>query len=182
MPELPDIVVYIESLDSLLSNQLLENVRISSPLLLRTVEPSPAACCGKCVVDIRRLGKRIAIGLENDCWLVIHLMIAGRLHWRETNVKIPGKRGIAAFDFPHGSLLLTESGSKKRASLHVVQGTALSLQPIDCKPLLIIDLLRISPLQFPHFIPLFEKESIGSSKTFMDRLAERSTLEPEAGE
>ena len=124
MPELPDIVVYIESLDSLLSNQLLENVRISSPLLLRTVEPSPAACCGKCVVDIRRLGKRIAMGLENDCWLVIHLMIAGRLHWRETNVKILGKRSIAAFDFPHGSLLLTESGSKKRASLHVVQGTA----------------------------------------------------------
>ncbi len=122
MPELPDIVIYIEALESRLRGQAFEGVRIASPLLLRTVDPPPKACLGKRVVRFRRLGKRIAIGLEEDLWLVLHLMIAGRLHWRPPRAKIPGKRGLAAFDFPGGTLVLTEAGSKKRASLHVARG------------------------------------------------------------
>ena len=122
MPELPDIVVYIESLESRLAGQELGGVRIASPLLLRTVDPPLEACLGKRVVRFQRLGKRIAIGLEEDYWLVLHLMIAGRLHWRAPGARLPGKRGLAAFDFPNGTLVLTEAGSRKRASLHVAQG------------------------------------------------------------
>ena len=122
MPELPDIVVYIEALEPRVGGQPFEGARIASPLLLRTVEPPLEACAGKRVLRFRRLGKRIAIGLEDDFWLVLHLMIAGRLHWRHPGAKVPGKRGLAAFDFPSGTLLLTEAGSKKRASLHVTHG------------------------------------------------------------
>ena len=126
MPELPDIVVYIEALEARVSGQRLAGVRIASPLLLRTVDPPPADCVGKRVRSLQRLGKRIALGFEDDLWLVLHLMIAGRLHWRPPAAKLPGRRGLAAFDFPHGTLLLTEAGSKKRASLHVARGSELS--------------------------------------------------------
>ena len=124
MPELPDIVVYIEALESRLLGEPLEGVRVAGPLLLRTVDPPLEACIGRAVTRFRRLGKRIAFGLEGDLWLVLHLMIAGRLQWRPPGAKHPGKRGLAAFDFPRGTLLLTEAGSKKRAALHVVRGEA----------------------------------------------------------
>lgn len=125
MPELPDIVVYIEALEARVSGQRLGGVRIASPLLLRTVDPPLADCVGQRVRSLERLGKRIALGFENDLWLVLHLMIAGRLHWRPPAAKLPGRRGLAAFDFPNGTLLLTEAGSKKRAALHVARGSEL---------------------------------------------------------
>jgi formamidopyrimidine-DNA glycosylase len=132
MPELPDIVVYIEALQDRVLGQKLERVRIASPFLLRTALPPVQAVEGKTVRALQRLGKRIALGFEEDYWLVLHLMIAGRLHWHAKvgegsalpppAAKLTPKRGLAAFDFANGSLLLTEAGSKKRASLHVVQG------------------------------------------------------------
>jgi formamidopyrimidine-DNA glycosylase len=122
VPELPDIVVYIEALEKRILGQMLEEVRIVSPFLLRTATPPVSRTQGQRVCEIRRVGKRIAIGLENDFWLVLHLMIAGRLHWKKCGVKVSPPRGLAAFDFPNGSLLWTEAGSKKRASLHVVEG------------------------------------------------------------
>ncbi len=122
MPELPDIVVYIEALEKRILGQTLEHVRVASPFLLRSVDPPLKSVEGKLVRQLRRIGKRIAIGLDGDLWLVLHLMIAGRLHWRPRGVKVARPRGLAAFDFPKGSLLLTEAGSKKRASLHVVSG------------------------------------------------------------
>src|SRR5580704_17953880 len=124
MPELPDILVYIEALEKRILGQTLEHIRLASPFLLRTAAPPLASAEGKRVLELRRIGKRIAIGLEEDLWLVLHLMIAGRLHWRERGVKVSRPRGLAAFDFPNGSLLLTEAGSKKRASLHLVLGDA----------------------------------------------------------
>ena len=125
MPELPDIVVYIEALETRIAGHRLAGVRIASPLLLRTVEPPLTDCIGKRVQSLERLGKRIAIGFEGDLWLVLHLMVAGRLHWRPPAAKLPGRRGLAAFDFPHGTLILTEAGSKKRASLHVARNADL---------------------------------------------------------
>jgi len=124
VPELPDIVVYIEALEKRILGQTLEHVRIASPFLLRTADPPVASLEGKSVVQMRRMGKRICIGLENDLWLVLHLMIAGRLHWKKSGVKVSPPRGLAAFDFTNGSLLWTEAGSRKRASLHVVSGEA----------------------------------------------------------
>jgi formamidopyrimidine-DNA glycosylase len=122
VPELPDIVVYIEALEKRILGQTLERARVVSSFLLRTVEPSLNSAEGKTVVQLRKLGKRICIGLDNNHWLVLHLMIAGRLHWRARGAKVSRPRGLAAFDFPHGTLLLTEAGSQKRASLHVVEG------------------------------------------------------------
>ena len=122
VPELPDIVVYIEALEPRIMNQTLERVRVVSPFLLRTAAPPLEAVEGKSIRELRRLGKRIAIGLEGDLWLVLHLMIAGRLHWTKPGVKLAPKRSLAALDFPQGSLLVTEAGSQRRASLHVVQG------------------------------------------------------------
>jgi formamidopyrimidine-DNA glycosylase len=122
MPELPDIVAYIEALEKRIVGQRLDNIRIASPFLLRTAVPPLPAADGKTVIQIRRIGKRICIGLEDDLWLVLHLMIAGRLHWKERGAKLVRPRGLAAFDFPNGTLLWTEAGSQKRASLHVVAG------------------------------------------------------------
>jgi formamidopyrimidine-DNA glycosylase len=122
LPELPDVVVYIEALEKRILGQKLESVRIVSPFLLRTVDPPLESAYGKTVTRLRRVGKRIAIGVEDDLWLVLHLMIAGRLHWRARGAKVSKPRGVAAFDFPNGSLVLTEAGSQKRASLHVVGG------------------------------------------------------------
>jgi formamidopyrimidine-DNA glycosylase len=130
MPELPDITAYISSLESRIVNQPLGHVRLASPFLLRTTQPPLASVEGHKVRDLRRIGKRIAIGMENDLWLVLHLMIAGRLHWRATGAKLSGRQNLAAFDFPDGSLVLTEAGSKHRASLHVVSG-AENLQAFD---------------------------------------------------
>ena len=122
MPELPDIVVYIEALQKRILGKRLDHVRVASPFLLRTVIPPLTYAEGKTVVQLRRLGKRICIGLDNDIWLVLHLMIAGRLHWRKRDAKLSPPRGLAAFDFGNGTLLWTEAGSQKRASLHVAAG------------------------------------------------------------
>jgi formamidopyrimidine-DNA glycosylase len=122
MPELPDITVYIEALEKRILGQPVLRARVTSPFLLRTAHPPIAVLEGKTVKELRRLGKRIAIGLEDESWLVLHLMIAGRLHWRERGTQAKGKQSLAAFDFPSGTLTLTEAGSKKRASLYVVQG------------------------------------------------------------
>ena len=122
MPELPDIVVYIEALERRILGERLEAVRIASPFLLRTATPPVKSAAGEKVLDLRRLGKRICIGLEEGLWLVLHLMIAGRLHWRPRGAKVSPPRGLAAFDFPSGTLLWTEAGTQKRASLHVVGG------------------------------------------------------------
>jgi formamidopyrimidine-DNA glycosylase len=124
MPELPDITVYIEALESRIVGQSLERVRIPKPFLLRSVDPPLSAAQGKRVTGARRIGKRIVIELEEDLFLVIHLMIAGRLRWLPAGGKVPGKIGLAAFDFPNGTLILTEAGSKRRASLWLIRGEA----------------------------------------------------------
>jgi formamidopyrimidine-DNA glycosylase len=130
VPELPDIVVYIEALEKRILGQTLEHVRISGPSLLRTAEPPPSAVEGKTALQLRRMGKRICIGLEDDLWLVLHLMIAGRLHWQPRKAGTGKARGLAAFDFANGTLYLTEAGSRKRASLHIVVGEA-GLRALD---------------------------------------------------
>ncbi len=122
MPELPDITVYIEALASRVVGQLFERTRIAKPFLLRSVDPPMSAADGKRVTGLRRMGKRIVLELEDDLFLVIHLMIAGRLRWVPAGGKVPGKIGLAAFDFPNGTLILTEAGSKRRASLWLVRG------------------------------------------------------------
>jgi formamidopyrimidine-DNA glycosylase len=124
MPELPDITAYITALEARILGQKLEHVRIASAFLLRTAKPAVSETEGKIVRELRRIGKRIAIGVEGDLWLVLHLMIAGRLHWRPPGAKLGGRNNLAAFDFAHGSLVLTEAGSKRRASLHIVAGQA----------------------------------------------------------
>ena len=122
MPELPDITVYIDALAARILGQKLERIRLASPFLLRTVTPPLEAAAGRTVRELRRVGKRIAVGLDENYWLVLHLMIAGRLHWQPAPAQLIPKRTLAAFDFTNGSLMLTEAGSKKRASLHLVQG------------------------------------------------------------
>jgi formamidopyrimidine-DNA glycosylase len=130
MPELPDISAYISALEPRIVGQPIEGVRIASVFLLRTAQPPIASVEGRVVRELRRIGKRIAIGVEGDLWLVLHLMIAGRLHWRPRGAKLSGRQNLAAFDFPNGSLVLTEAGTKRRASLHVLDGEA-GLQSID---------------------------------------------------
>jgi formamidopyrimidine-DNA glycosylase len=122
MPELPDVTVYIEALEKRIRGALLRGVRLGSPFVLRSVEPPLSEVAGRRVVGLRRLGKRIAIEFEGDLFLVIHLMIAGRLHWKEGKAGPPGRRALALFEFETGSLILTEAGSQKRASLHLVRG------------------------------------------------------------
>src|SRR5450432_3713987 len=131
MPELPDISAYLSALEPRILGQPLERVRIGSPFLLRTASPPIAEAEGHIVTALRRIGKRVAIGLDNDLWLVLHLMIAGRLHWRPTQAKLAGRNSLAAFDFPNGTLVLTEAGAKRRASLHVLNGEdgLLSIDP-----------------------------------------------------
>jgi formamidopyrimidine-DNA glycosylase len=130
MPELPDIVLYIEALERRVAGRRLEKVRVASPFLLRTVDPPLETCEGRNVLGFRRIGKRIVFALEGGLFLVLHLMIAGRLHWKESGAKVHGKIGLAAFDFESGTLSLTEAGTKKRASLHVVRGEE-SLRALD---------------------------------------------------
>jgi formamidopyrimidine-DNA glycosylase len=145
MPELPDITAYIAAIEERILGQTLQQVRIASPFLLRTVDPPITAAEGKAAVDVRRIGKRIAIGVEGDqppqrqgpvvggpgqLWLVLHLMIAGRLHWKPPGAKLAGRNALLALDFPNGCLTLTEAGSKRRASLHVLRGDE-ALRAID---------------------------------------------------
>lgn len=124
MPELPDVVVYLDALRPRILGQRLEGVRIGNPFVLWSVDPPIAAAAGRKVVALRRLGKRIVIGLESHLYLIIHLMIAGRLRWKRHGAAIPGRIGLVAFDFPSGTVLFTEAGTRRRASLHLVQGEA----------------------------------------------------------
>jgi formamidopyrimidine-DNA glycosylase len=122
MPELPDVAVYIESIERRIASQPLTGLRLGSPFVLRTVDPAPAELAGRRVVGVRRVGKRIVIELEGELFIVVHLMIAGRFRWLAAGAKLPGKIGLAAFDFPNGTLALTEAGSKRRASIHLLPG------------------------------------------------------------
>jgi len=130
MPELPDIVAYIHALEARIVGQPIQKVRLASPFLLRSAEPPIAEVEGRNLRELRRIGKRIAIGVEGDLWLVLHLMIAGRLHWRPRGAKLAGRQSLAAFDFPHGSLVLTEAGTRHRASLYVLRGEE-NLRSVD---------------------------------------------------
>ena len=149
MPELPDIEAYLFALQSRIVGQRLEAVRIGTPFLLRTVDPPLLAVEGCTVTALRRIGKRIAIGVEGDVWLVLHLMIAGRLYWREAHAKLVARRTLAAFDFADGSRTLTEAGSKRRASLHVLREAGLeALDPGG------IDVFTATPASFQQQLSL----------------------------
>jgi formamidopyrimidine-DNA glycosylase len=130
VPELPDIAVYLEALSARVLSHTLLKLRLASPFILRTVDPAPADLAGRQVTSLRRLGKRIVFGFEDELFLVIHLMIAGRFKWLGPGAKVPGKIGLAAFDFDNGTLVLTEAGSKRRASIHILRGEA-ALQAHD---------------------------------------------------
>jgi formamidopyrimidine-DNA glycosylase len=130
VPELPDISAYLSALEGRIIGQPLQRIRLASAFLLRTAQPPPASVEGHRVRELRRVGKRIAIGLEGDLWVVLHLMIAGRLHWRTPEAKLIGRQTLAALDFPNGSLVLTEAGTKHRASLHILHGED-ALQSLD---------------------------------------------------
>jgi formamidopyrimidine-DNA glycosylase len=138
MPELPDVTVYIEALSERVLNQPIQKIRIGSPFVVRSFDPPISAAAAKKVLALRRLGKRIVFQLEDDLFLIVHLMIAGRFHWKPKGAKIARKYGQAAFDFPHGTLLLTEAGTKKRASIHLVRGEA-ALQEHDPGGLEVLD-------------------------------------------
>ena len=122
MPELPDVVVYIEALQSRVVGQPIEAVRLGNPFIIRTIEPAPGALVGRRVLALRRMGKRMVFAVEDDLFVVVHLMIAGRFRWRARGAAIPGRLGLLALDFPTGTLLLTEAGSKRQASVHIVRG------------------------------------------------------------
>jgi formamidopyrimidine-DNA glycosylase len=186
MPELPDITIYLDALEARVLGQRLDAVRLTSPFLLRTAEPPLSAASGRRVAALRRLGKRIAFGFEGDLWLVLHLMIAGRLHWHPRGAKPPTRRGLAAFDFENGTLVLTEAGTKKRASLHVVQGSAGldahdrgGVQPLDCD----LDAFRAALVRENHTLKraltdphLFS----GIGNAYSDEILHRARLSPVA--
>jgi formamidopyrimidine-DNA glycosylase len=184
MPELPDVVAYVEALQRHLTDAVLEGVRLTSPFLLRSVDPPLATAFGTRVHGVRRLGKRIAITLDDDLHLVLHLMIAGRLRWRVPGTKPPGRLGLAAFDFSSGTLLLTEAGSKKRAALHLVRGDAAlhALAPVG------LEVLSASLAEFRDAI-LRERHTIkrtltdprflsGIGNAYSDEILHRARLSP----
>jgi formamidopyrimidine-DNA glycosylase len=184
VPELPDVVVYIDCLRPRVVGKSLDRVRISNPFLVRTYDPPLDAAEGKAVRGLRRLGKRIAFELDDELFLVLHLMIAGRLHWKPRGAKPPGKIGLAAFDFPDGTLILTEAGTKRRASLHVVRGEdALAahrpggLEVLDADPTAFRAVLRTHnhtlkrALTDPH---LFS----GIGNAYSDEILHRARLSP----
>ena len=139
MPELPDINLYVEKIDERIRGQVLNDIRISRPFLVRSYDPPLSAVNGRRITELRRIGKRIVFGVEPDYWLILHLMVAGRLHWHEGKAAISSKHKLAAFDFPNGCLALTEAGTKKRASLYLVQGAGAlaehdpgGIEPLEC--------------------------------------------------
>jgi formamidopyrimidine-DNA glycosylase len=162
MPELPDIAAYITALEPRIVAQPLDRVRLASPFLLRTAQPPITSVEGRVVRELRRIGKRIGIGVEGDLWLVLHLMIAGRLHWRPPQAKLAGRHSLAAFDFPNGSLVLTEAGTKHRASLHVLAGEE-GLRSVD-----------------PGGIDIFASDlsSFRDALTFENRTLKRALTDP----
>ncbi len=162
MPELPDIAAYITALEPRIVAQPVDRVRLASPFLLRTAQPPITSVEGRVVRELRRIGKRIAIGVEGDLWLVLHLMIAGRLHWRPPRTKLAGRNSLAAFDFPSGSLVLTEAGTKHRASLYVLAGEE-GLRSVD-----------------PGGIDIFTSDlsSFRDALTFENRTLKRALTDP----
>jgi formamidopyrimidine-DNA glycosylase len=184
VPELPDIVVYIEALEARILNQVLEGVRITSPFVLRSVTPPMDSFNGRTVHAIHRLGKRIAIEFDGELFLIIHLMIAGRLQWKPPRAKVPGKLALAAFDFKTGTLILTEAGSKKRASIHAAQGKE-ALASFDRRALEILD----APLEAFASVLLSENHTLKRSLTdprlfsgignaYSDEILHRARLSP----
>jgi formamidopyrimidine-DNA glycosylase len=184
VPELPDITVYLEALESRILGHVLERVQIGGPFLLRTADPPVSAAFGETVRRSRRVGKRIAIGLDNEIWLVLHLMIAGRLHWSERRKTPDGRRTLAAFDFDNGTLTLTEAGSQKRASLHVVAGDA-GLAELDPGG---IEVMSASPGEFAAMLQSSNhtlKRALtdprmfsGIGNAFSDEILHRARLSP----
>jgi formamidopyrimidine-DNA glycosylase len=184
MPELPDLVVYLESLERRVHGAPLVGVRVMSPFVLRTVDPPLSEAAGRQVIGLRRVGKRLVLSLEDELFLVIHLMIAGRLRWGPLGAKAPGRIGLAAFDFPAGSLVLTEAGSKRRASLHLVRGEAAlaeldrgGLEPLDATPGQFIERLRSESHTLKRTLTdprLFS----GIGNAYSDEILHRARLSP----
>jgi formamidopyrimidine-DNA glycosylase len=184
MPEYPDITIYIERLEALVRGQPLEQIRFASPFFLRTTEPSIKTVHGAKVRGVERMGKRIVFVLDKERFLVIHLMIAGRLHWRKKACKPPGKVGLAVFDFPNGTLLITEAGTKKRASLHFIAGRA-ELAGLDPGGL---EVFEASPEEFRnalfaenHTLKRFLTDPrilSGIGNTYSDEILHRARLSP----
>jgi formamidopyrimidine-DNA glycosylase len=184
VPELPDVVVYLEALERRILGRRLERLRLASPFVLRTVDPPVSALTGRRVLSLRRMGKRLVLGLEDDLFIVIHLMIAGRLRWAAAGAKAPGKIGLAAFDFDDGTLLLTEAGSKRRASLHLVAGeSALSaferggLEPLDADEAEFVRRLRLENHTLKRALTdprLFS----GIGNAYSDEILHRARLSP----
>jgi formamidopyrimidine-DNA glycosylase len=184
MPELPDVVVYLEALESRIAGTRFERARLATPFLLRSVDPPLTEASGRRVTALRRLGKRLVIGLEGDLFLVLHLMIAGRLHWRKLGDKVPGKIGLAAFDFSSGTLVLTEAGTKRRAALHLVRGEA-GLRDHDPGGLEVLD------ADLPAFLAALARENhtlkraltdpgifSGIGNAYSDEILHRARLSP----
>jgi formamidopyrimidine-DNA glycosylase len=184
VPELPDVVVYLEALERRILGRRLEGVRLASPFVLRSVDPPVSTLAGRRVLSLRRMGKRLVLGLEDDFFIVIHLMIAGRLRWAAAGAKAPGKIGLAAFDFEDGTLLLTEAGSKRRASLHVVAGeSALAaferggLEPLDAEEAEFVRRLRLESHTLKRALTdprLFS----GIGNAYSDEILHRARLSP----
>jgi formamidopyrimidine-DNA glycosylase len=164
MPELPDITAYITALEARILGQRLERVRLQSVFVLRTADPPLASVEGRTVGALRRIGKRIAIGVEGGLWLVLHLMIAGRLHWRPPQAKLSGRQSLLALDFPSGSLILTEAGSKRRASLHLLRGEQ-ALRDID-------------PGGIEIFAPATTLDAFRAALTLENRTLKRALTDP----
>jgi formamidopyrimidine-DNA glycosylase len=184
MPELPDITVYIEALERRILNQVLEQVRVASPFVVRSVSPPISSIHGKKVQSLRRMGKQIVIGFDGNLFLILHLMIAGRFQWKDRGSPVPGKLGLAAFDFSSGTLLLTEAGSKKRASIHVVEGEQ-ALQAFNRGALEVLD---ATPEEFKSVL-LSENHTLKRSLTdprlfsgignaYSDEILHRAALSP----
>jgi formamidopyrimidine-DNA glycosylase len=184
VPELPDVVVYIEALEKRVRGARLEGVRLATPFLLRSVDPPVGAVIGRTVAGLRRLGKRIVLAMGDELFVVLHLMIAGRLHWRERGTRVPGRVGLAAFDFSSGTLTLTEAGTKKRASLHLVRGEA-ALADLDAGGLEVLD------ADLPAFREALTREShtlkraltdprllSGIGNAYSDEILHRARLSP----
>jgi formamidopyrimidine-DNA glycosylase len=184
VPELPDVVVYLEALERRILGRRLERLRLASPFVLRTVDPPVSALSGRRLLSLRRMGKRLVLGLEDDLFIVIHLMIAGRLRWAAAGAKAPGKIGLAAFDFDDGTLLLTEAGSKRRASLHLVAGeSALAaferggLEPLEADEAEFVRRLRLENHTLKRALTdprLFS----GIGNAYSDEILHRARLSP----
>src|SRR5262245_8992225 len=184
MPELPDVTVYLEALRARILGARLIGLRLANPFVLRSVDPSPAEVAGRAVTGLRRVGKRIVIALEGDCFVVIHLMIAGRLHWKEAGARLPGKIGLAALDFSTGTLTLTEAGSKRRAAIHLVRGEAAlaehdpgGIEPLDAG----LDAFRAALTSESHTLKraLTDPRILsGVGNAYSDEILHRARLSP----